>query len=197
LKPAFGVSGIERKVKRAAAALLPLRTVPFIGKKVAHRSEQNDRNLLLCDPPRQGRWRRASGEEFLGQVLGIVRRVAAPAHEAINRIPIPLAEILKGFLGQCISLAGSQHNAPVSSVEGARIALVLGRLDTSGTIGQLISWDAEGKSARRVWCDAWAATTKVEQLRSRSWILWPVVAARIGPPDRWRERRVLIPLGPS
>jgi len=83
-------------MRRAAAALLSLRFVPFIREKVFQRGEQKGaefaffaierREIILRQEPR---------EKSLGQVLGILAGMAATPDIGVKRKPIRLAQLLQ------------------------------------------------------------------------------------------------------
>ena len=61
-----------------------------------------------------------SGEEFLGEVLSVLRRVSVSPHNEIEGVPISLAEFLKrlrGVGGRVV--AGLEHHTPVSCGKSA------------------------------------------------------------------------------
>src|SRR5258708_20840542 len=63
-------------------------------------------------------------EEVLGDVLGVMRRVALPSGKSINGIPVGLAEPLQGLGGSGgTALPRLQHDTPVSGGKTAGLRL--------------------------------------------------------------------------
>jgi hypothetical protein len=62
-------------------------------------------------------FREKAGEEFLGQVLGVMRAVSLPTNESIEWIPIGLAKLGECRVGtRCIASSG-ENDAPTSGSE--------------------------------------------------------------------------------
>src|ERR1035441_9075597 len=59
-----------------------------------------------------------SREEFLGQILRVLGRMAPAAHIGVNGVPVGWAALFKGLPGsRRVPAAGSQHHAPVGGGE--------------------------------------------------------------------------------
>jgi hypothetical protein len=92
----------------------PVRTVP--------------RDDLLLQQP---------GEEFLGQVSGLVDRMARPPDVGIQRVPVDLAERGQGGPGfGRIAAARGEHQAPSGRGEAVRMGEVRGLMGHVGIVAR-------------------------------------------------------------
>ena len=110
-KGSFGGRRINRNQNLSAAALLRLRLVPFVREKMFQRREQ-ERTEAALRAIHLGEiiFRQQPREKFLRQILRVVRVVALPPHERINRRPVRAAKFLQRNTGMGRIIAPCRHD---------------------------------------------------------------------------------------
>ena len=111
----LGQGQIQRQELLAAAALLRAVLFPFMGQEMVQRGEQEGAEPAAVGVGAgDGVALQEPGEEFLGQVLGVRRRMATPAHVSVKGIPVGLAKPGQGILcASGIRVAGDQDYGPM------------------------------------------------------------------------------------
>ena len=106
---------VERERRLAAAALLTLRLVPFVGQKMFQRRQQEGAEpsafgaqaveIILGEEAREKRLR---------QILGVLLRVAAAADVGVERKPVSAAQLLQRQIGlRRRTFARREHDRPM------------------------------------------------------------------------------------
>jgi hypothetical protein len=115
----FGGSEVDGNGNLCAAAFLCARLVPFVRQKVFQGGEEEGTKSpagfvgagqeIFFQQPRK---------KLLGKVLGVMRRMADPAHIGVKGVPVCLTKPGEGVAGRCgVRAAGGQNDGPVSRDE--------------------------------------------------------------------------------
>ena len=109
------------KVDDSLAATALRRAVPFPAfseKMLQRRLQKIAETSIALSHVRQIALLKHPFEECLGKVFGVLGGTALAPHKSVQGIPVDLAKLLQGGTGDGrISLASSQHDAPVGGGE--------------------------------------------------------------------------------
>ena len=102
----------------ATATLERALLVPLVVEEVLQcdQEERTETSARGCHGGKRA-IRKNMGEELLGEILGFVNGVTAPARIAVKRKPVDSAEFHERFLG---TLTGTQYYAPMRRLEPRR-----------------------------------------------------------------------------
>src|SRR5438094_1883793 len=103
-----------------AATFLRLRAAPIIGHEMFQRGEEKGAKLAFgAVGGDQIVFVEDLFEKALSQILGIMRRVTAPADKDVKGIPVVAAELFKRLIGRWRSIlgCGQKNETPMRRVE--------------------------------------------------------------------------------
>ncbi len=109
----FGGLGIQGEKGSAAAALLGVGAIPFVGQEVLDaRQKEGSKPAFFAGDAIEPAFFKKQGEERLGQVLGIVRIVPLASNKGVDRVPVICAEIFQGIPRRRLIAARGKDDAP-------------------------------------------------------------------------------------